>query len=137
LSRFLGCPPTRGTVTHQDATDLDRLLQFVNEHTAPVEPIFAAAYAPMLYYLADRPNPTRYDLLLPGSASSKKCHDELIETLEGAGVRVVVIRDVAWDGREDRRFLNYAEGIADWLDRAYPAPERIGDWLVFAKPRAR
>ena len=64
-------------------------------NTRPGEPIFVYPTAPLLYVLADRPNPTRFAHLYPGAASPSELAS-VIGTLEtrpgksGSGVRVAV-----------------------------------------------
>ena len=48
--------------------------------------MFAAPDLPVLYFLAQRPNPTRFDLLIPGNVSGR----EIVATLEQSRTRCVV-----------------------------------------------
>lgn len=72
------------------------VVNYVRERTSGSEPIFVFPVAPMFYFLADRPNPTRYDHLQPGVANEAE-QQQMIDDL--AHVRFVV-----WDHL----------GVADW-----------------------
>ncbi len=60
--------------------------RFLESCARPHEPVFAAPDLPVLYFLADRPNPTRFDLLIPGNVSGS----EIVSSLEASGTRCVV-----------------------------------------------
>jgi len=61
--------------------------------TAPDEAIFAYPSEPLLYVLADRPNPTRHSHVYPGLPALEE--EEIIAALEKANVRTAVLSD-AW-----------------------------------------
>jgi hypothetical protein len=50
------------------------------------EPVFVAPDQPLLYFLADRRNPTPYDLVIPGEVDG----DRIVARLEATGTRCVV-----------------------------------------------
>jgi 4-amino-4-deoxy-L-arabinose transferase-like glycosyltransferase len=60
--------------------------EFIERCAPPGEPIFAAPVLPMLYFLTDRPNPTRYDLWIPGDVHS----GQAIHALERTHTRCLV-----------------------------------------------
>jgi hypothetical protein len=71
----------------------DELLSVVGaiqERTAPGEPIFVYPTSPLLYVLADRPNPTRLEHIYPGTVPRQELMD-LVSTLERIQVRTVLI----------------------------------------------
>jgi hypothetical protein len=61
--------------------------------TAPAESIFVYPSQPLLYVLADRPNPTRHSHVYPGLPASEQA--AIIAALEHAGVRTAIVSD-AW-----------------------------------------
>jgi hypothetical protein len=70
--------------------DLTGLIDDVRQRTAPGEPIFVYPTEPLVYVLAERPNPTRYDHLYPGAAPP----DEIQAVIQQlSDVRVVVTSD--------------------------------------------
>jgi len=60
--------------------------RFLERCARPGEPVFAAPDLPVLYFLAERPNPTRFDLVIPGNVSGA----EIVASLERTGTRCVV-----------------------------------------------
>jgi 4-amino-4-deoxy-L-arabinose transferase-like glycosyltransferase len=67
--------------------DLVGLVGDLRARTEPGEPIFVYPTEPLVYVLAERPNPTRYDHLYPGAAPPDEVH-RVIQQL--ADVRIVV-----------------------------------------------
>lgn len=87
--------------TTADARDLRRLLHDIDLASCPGDPILVAPPRfdrvtvgdPLLYVLADRTNPTRYDVMQPGIVTTAKVQREMIGDLERAKPEVVV----RWD----------------------------------------
>ena len=117
----------------EQAGEIEGVLRTLRELTAPGEPIFVAPYAPIFYFLAERPNPTRYDLLFPGPSSSRERQREIIEALERASVRVIVIDDLQRDGQRDRQFPVYAPDFAAYLYGEFETYERFGRWIIYVR----
>lgn len=69
-----------------DAALLDGAVGFLERCAAPGEPIFVAPDLPLVYFLTDRPNPTPYEMTIPGDVDS----DLLIERLEQSHTRCVL-----------------------------------------------
>jgi hypothetical protein len=80
-------------VTAPTAWQLHDLLEHLDASTAPGEPIFVYPSSPLLYVLANRPNPTRYSHIYPEMREADE--RRLIDTLERARVKTVVTSD-AW-----------------------------------------
>jgi len=70
--------------------DLVGVIDDVRARTSPNEPIFVYPSSPLLYVLADRPNPTRYDHLYPGAAPPREVQVAIDDL---AQVQVVVTSD--------------------------------------------
>jgi hypothetical protein len=111
---------------------LAAVVSAVQSRTQPGEPIFVAPYAPMLYVLAERPNPTRYDLLLPGQLDAT-VEREVVEQLDASGVRVVVVNDNAWGGRDSGRLLRFAPVLTQYLSTHFRVVSRIYDWIIYER----
>jgi MFS family permease len=125
-------PRARMKMGRRPAKQLEAVLDFVRTRTEPGEPVFVAPYAPIVYFLSERPNPTPYDLLLPGHATAEVQKD-IIDRLERSDLRVVVVDDVRWDGDPERRFLNYARVFTDYLNRNFVLERRIGKWALYVR----
>ena len=61
-------------------------LRFVERCAPPRAPIFVAPDMPLVYFLADRPNPTPFDLVIPGKVDGPL----IVERLEATATRCVV-----------------------------------------------
>jgi hypothetical protein len=70
---------------HQRA-QLGQAARFLTRCAKPDEPVFVAPDQPLLYFLADRRNPTPYDLVIPGEVDG----DRIVARLEATGTRCVV-----------------------------------------------
>jgi hypothetical protein len=60
--------------------------RFLERCARPGEPVFVAPDMPLVYFLANRPNPTPFDLVIPGDVSGALIVERLAET----GTRCVV-----------------------------------------------
>jgi hypothetical protein len=82
----------------ETAADLQALVAEIQHRTSPGEPIFVYPTSPLVYVLAERPNPTRFDHLNPGAATRPQLQ-QAIRDLRAGGVRLVVVSDywrAAW-----------------------------------------
>jgi hypothetical protein len=123
-------PAAAGIVipTSQDATLL-ATVRFVEANTAPDEPIFVYPTSPLVYALADRPNPTRFDHLYPGAATPADL-DDVIAILQRAPVNVVVVSesDLAFWGAP----LDNAP-LESYLANSYRAVAGFGGYRVLRR----
>jgi hypothetical protein len=87
----LGLDRATVLLPERDAEPLRGVTTFLRERTDPGEPVFAYPVDPLLNFLADRPNPTRFDHFLPGALSAQDMRD-VVASLEAARPRYVV-----WD----------------------------------------
>lgn len=85
----------RGVV--YDASRDDYVLDYLEAHMLPGEPLFVYPYAPMYYFLTAAQNPTRYSILMYHINTSQQFR-EVIGALEETRVRYVVW-DQAFPGR--------------------------------------
>jgi hypothetical protein len=91
---------------------------------------------PLLYVLAGRPNPTRYDVIQPGVVTTARVQREMVGDLARARPPVVV----RW---RDRRALEIepnasarSSGVTlldAWLRSRYGAPERYGPYVLLRR----
>ncbi len=98
LARVPGSAGDGVKTSVSDAGWLASLQRTVGRATRPGQPIFVTGPGgdrvgpggPLLYVILDRRNPTRYDVMTPGVATSTSTQDEIVSSLRRAGVRVVV-----------------------------------------------
>ncbi|MBV9325389.1 MAG: hypothetical protein JO352_16575 [Chloroflexi bacterium] len=90
-TRLVDPPMVAGiSVPTPEASRLIAAAQYVSANTRPREPIFVYPTAPLLYVLADRPNPTRFAHLYPGAASPSELTTVIGEL---ARVNLVVVSE--------------------------------------------
>jgi hypothetical protein len=121
--------PSGGVVAPvSTADDINATVAEIQQRTHPNEPIFVYPTSPLLYALAVRPNPTRFDHLNPGSASSGQLA-QVIADLSRANVRLAVVSDfweAAWGPPGESLVLE------DWLNAHFTEVARHGAYRVLA-----
>jgi hypothetical protein len=89
---------------------------------------------PLLYVLADRRNPTRYDVMQPGVVTTAKVQREMVRDLERARPRLVVRwhdrRTAPEDNASGR--LRGSRLLDRWIDEHYAPRSRIGVYEVLS-----
>ena len=96
------------------AAAINATVSDIQQLTRPGEPIFVYPTSPLLYVLADRRNPTRFDHLNPGAADHRQV-DQIIQDLGGA--KLVVISDFWQDAWGDP---GPNSALETWLNTHYP-----------------
>jgi hypothetical protein len=131
-------------VVESERRPLERTVNYVRAHTQPGEPIYVApkrsdlvtAGAPLLYVLAARPNPTRYDIAAPGIVTSEPVQDEIVRDLQDNGVRLVIRwTDPASAAHEPNR-AGRSSGITvldAYLAAAFRRVARYGDYELLER----
>jgi hypothetical protein len=115
-------------VPRPTASDLQGIVADIQARTRPGEPIFVYPTSPLLYVLADRPNPTRFDHLNPGAANPRQI-EAVIGDLEAANLKLVVISDF-WQAVWGPPGPNAA--LEAWLASRFVEVSRFGAYRVLA-----
>jgi hypothetical protein len=127
--------------TAADARDLRGLLAAVDRLSCPGDPILVAPPRfdqvtvgnPLLYVLADRTNPTRYDVMQPGIVTTEQVQREMIADRERARPALVV------RGEDPRAKAQEPNGSADssgvtllddWIAAHYPRAQHFGRYVL-------
>jgi hypothetical protein len=119
----------RGVRTNmRNAAQIDRVTAYLQAHTSPGDPIFVVPWAAGFYFLADRPNPTRFDVLLYGDPDVYPC---LINTLDERQPAYIVY-GYAWDV-DGRRFSEYAQPIDEYIRTRYQVAERVDEYEIWRR----
>jgi hypothetical protein len=141
----LDLPVADGVRVRQDtAQQLERVVRYVQRHTRPGEPIYVAtrrsdlvtAGAPLLYVLAERPNPTRYDIAAPGVVTTAPVQREIVGDLEQDRVRTVVRWTDPASAAPEPNKAGESSGVTvldDHLADAYRRVTRFGDYVVLER----
>ena len=112
----------------RSAAEIDQVSRYLQAHTRPEDPIFVVPWAAGFYFLADRPNPTRFDVLLYGDPDVYPC---LISTLDERKPAYVVY-GYAWDV-DGKRFSEYAQPIDDYIRTRYQIAERFDEYEIWRR----
>jgi hypothetical protein len=125
----LGLARARVYEADEFALKYQQLAAFFREHSQPQDRIFVFPAAPLLYYLVDRPNATRFNHLLPGLLSAE---DELesIERLAAVPARYVIWDTFGagyWLKPDDYRLLER------YIWDSYEPVESIGGFAILRK----
>ena len=113
-------------VPARTAAELQGVVADIQRRTQPGEPIFVYPTSPLLYALAERPNPTQFDHLNPGAGTPRQI-DGVLADLEAADVKLVVISDywqTAWGPPGPNAPLEA------WLDSRFAEVARYGAYRV-------
>jgi hypothetical protein len=109
-----------------------RVIDFLERHTKPGDPIFVARAEPLLYFATATRNPTPYPGVIPGMREEQS--RTIVEAL--AGVRYVVMSDV--DQPAMTYYRDELPAVQAYLERHFRIPEELlGDevhWLVVLEP---
>jgi hypothetical protein len=108
----------------------------IKQYSQPGDSIFAIPLNPVFYYLTDRINPTLYDWILPGMLNKEK-QLEAVEALKANPPKLILYVDIPIDGREDRRFANYAPIIFKYITDNYFLSELVGFFQILLPKEVR
>jgi hypothetical protein len=123
---------------------LERAVRAVQARVPEGEPIYVATRRsdlvtsgnPLFYVLADRPNPTRYDIQAPGVITSAPVQREIVGDLERTRPRVVVRYTAAETAAPEPNRAGESTGVTvldDYLRRAYRPAETIGPYALLER----
>lgn len=112
-----------------EAKWLKKLVSRIHLYSREGDPIFVLPLNPVFYFLTDRINPTLHDWILPGMLD-KEHQEKVVSQLEAKMPKLIVYADIAIDGKEDRRFSNYAPIIFKFIAENYRLIESFGFFNV-------
>ena len=125
----LGLARAEVLVPSATAVDTRGVVEFVQVNTPPGAPLFVYPAAPLLNFLAERPNPTRFEHFFPGTLSQRD-FDSAIAELEEARPRYVIWdhRGVVWWGTEPAN-----RPLSDYLWTCYRQVAAFNLYLVLER----
>lgn len=126
-------PVVPGGPRIERAHQLDDLVRDVRERTREEEPIVVLPWYPVVYFLTERPNPTRFDWLFPGYLTTEAEVAAFIDTIERSKARVVVYSPISIDDRDDRSLAAFAPEIDRYLRRRFAPVKRSGRFLILVR----
>jgi hypothetical protein len=141
----LDVPVADGVRVRKDtARQLERVVRYLERHSRSGEPIYVAtrradrvtAGAPLLYVLADRPNPTRYDIAAPGVVTTETVQREIVDDLERGRVRTAVRWIDPASAASEPNKAGESSGVTlldDYLANEYRRVRSFGDYVVLER----
>lgn len=94
--------------------------------------------APIFYVLAQRPNPTRYDIPAPGVVTSAPVQREIIRDLRASRPPVIVRWDSPVTAAPEPNRSGRSSGIRlldGWIAANYREQSRYGNWIILTPRR--
>lgn len=143
----LRLPPADGVNVRAGRRDaLESAVRDVQRRVPPGEPIYVATRRsdlvtsgdPLFYVLADRPNPTRYDIQAPGVITSAPVQREIVAALEETGTRVVVRFTAAVTAAREPNRAGKSTGVTlldEHIEGAYRPAARFGPYVILTARR--
>jgi hypothetical protein len=138
----LRLPPADGVRVREAArTPLERAVRYVRGRVPPRRPIYVATRRsdlvtsghPLFYVLADRPNPTRYDIQAPGVVTTAPVQREIVRDLRRTRTPVVVRWAAPLTAAPEPNKGGESTGVTildDHLRSAYRPEARYGDFVI-------
>jgi hypothetical protein len=111
-----------------DAQRINLLTQYIRGNTEPGEPIFVVPWASGLYFLTDRPNPTRTDFMLFEDPEMYPC---LLARLEERRPKYVIY-GYTWDV-DNVRFREYAAPVDAYIRSRYALEDEVDSYEVWRR----
>lgn len=112
-----------------EAKWIRRVVELIKTHTRPGDPVLALPLNAGFNFLSDRPNPIFYDWILPGMLDEKE-ENKLVEQLKGDLPKIIVYVDIAIDGKDERRLINYVPKLIGFIAERYRLLETVGFFNV-------
>lgn len=110
------------------------LVTYIREHTVHGEPVYVLPFAPMLYFLTDRPNPSFFGWVLPAEPLIYPDLERRIRAdLDRARPAYLILEDFPLDEKEDRRFRSVAPGLYGYLTERFAPVTRFGGFHVWRR----
>jgi hypothetical protein len=126
------------------ALAVERAARYVQAHVPAGEPIYVATLRsdlvtsgnPLFYMLAERRNPTRYDIAAPGVVTSAPVQREIVRDLERARPRLVVrwIAPITAEHEPNRAGESSGVRILDqYIEGKYRQVARLGYYVMLGR----
>jgi hypothetical protein len=112
------------------ARAIHSVVVYLQERTAPGEPIFAYPVIPGFYYLADRPNPTRFNHFFEGMATPAE-QEEVVHQLE-------TVRYVVWDYQQALSLVHPGDNarVTEYIRTTFRLVRFFGPYAILSRDEA-
>lgn len=118
-----------------EAGGLDDLVREIQARASEEESIVVLPWYPIVYFLAERANPTRFDWLFPGYLEDAEATRAFITQIDESEAKLVVYDPTPIDGRRDRSLAGFAPEIDDFLRRRFSVAGRVGRFFLLERGR--
>lgn len=105
------------------AKTLEGIVALIQKHATPDRSMLSLPYEPMLYFLAERRNPTRWNYLWPGDQTPDD-HRALLAQAEKDPPAVIVVTG-------EKEMQRHAVTIMDYVHSRFQVEEQIGRWKIY------
>ena len=124
----------RDGTTLPSAGTLDESVKFIQKNTQKDDYILTLPYMAGLYYLSDRPAPTKYNNVLAGFITTEQGQQDFIKNIEDKDVKVVVYDPVNGPKMKNNKLKDYNPLIHEYIMNNYEMVERTQEgWLFMLK----
>ena len=115
----------RVTADPRDARELQELVCAIDRRVGSSEAIFVVPWAPLVYFLSERRNPTRTRIIGPGQWNGEVYQREFVRDLEDEPVNLVIhVRELP--GTQFDEPTLYATTLSDHLDTYFERVATVG-----------
>ena len=131
VQRYVQLTPARsgasGWAPADQARPIQEVVDFLRQHTAPGESIFTYPAIPGFYFLADRPNATRFNHLFSGMAS-RKDQEEMVTQLDP-------VRYVVWDDRGAHSWVGPGDNarLTEYIHANFRVERVLGIYTILSR----
>jgi hypothetical protein len=105
------------------AESLEGIVSLIQKYASPDRSILSLPYNPMLYFLAERRNPTRWNYLWPGDQTADD-HRAMLEQARNDPPAVIVISG-------EKEMQRDAPTIMDYVHSRFQFKEQLGRWSIY------
>lgn len=137
LSYLSGRTSREAYLEDYELRDVIETAEYLAQHTGEEEPIFVWGHYAMIYYLAERPNPTRFindpPLSLPHQYQAAWRQEVITDLIANPPVYIVVATDdeTGFEPQTSEEQLSNFPALADFLATRYQLETNIGDFEIY------
>lgn len=132
--RTLDIPRARVLLPHNMCEILSSVVRHVTIHTCAGDYLIAMPYAPIFNFLTDRPNPTRYDIFLPGEMDgSEEQQHEITRSMENPRLKYVIMDDQPQSGIDAQQIEQTIPEVYKYIAEHFVLEKEIGSYRILRR----
>jgi hypothetical protein len=132
LTVFLKLPRMENKAWLPDG--VQQITRYIQKNTAKNDPVFVFTQQPIYYYLADRPNPTRF--YIPWFADPGELTQDMLHDLQKNPPKIIlysISNGSGWDSPDGATQAQRTPEVNTWILKNYPKQTRIGTAVLLQK----